>query len=141
MKIQTKILLGYLLISLIFILLGVVLIFITNTISPVVGELDKEINKFSDALLTGEIITEIRLLRTELHDLMTDSIIDPRQSNTNEHMLKAEKLERLLDKTIKKSDQAEQESFRNINDINKSIQKFGSAEKVCFYNCFHLTEF
>ena len=121
MKIHTKILLGYLAISFIFILLGMVLIFTTNTLSPVVSELDEEINKFSDALLIGEIITEIRLSRTELHDLMTDSIIDPKQSNTNEHMLKAKKLERLLDKAIKKSEQAEQESFRNLNDINMKL--------------------
>ena len=73
MKLQTKILLGYAVTSLVFILVGSILITTTNSLSPVVDELDEQIKEFSDTLSTEEIITEVRSLRTELHDLIGDS--------------------------------------------------------------------
>jgi len=119
MKLGIKILLGYLGISLIFVVLGVVIISTTRTISPIIGELDQEIGKFSDALSFADINTEMRSLRRELHDFAADSLIG--DQSVNNFNIKAQRLDSLLDKTIQESDNTERKLYIRLMKLNKQL--------------------
>jgi len=119
MKLGIKLLLGYFAISLIFVALGIVIISTTRTISPIVSELNQEIGKFSGALSSADNNAELRSLRRELHDFATDSIIE--EQSVNKFNLKAQRLERLLDKTIQQSDNTERELFIRLMKLNKQL--------------------
>lgn len=123
MRIQLKLLGGYLGISLIFIILGSFLVVNVNSINPIVSELDKEVDALSKSILLADIVSEIKALRAELMQATTNFALTQDESMQQQYILAEESMQKAINNAIEKSDnKIDKKIFEDLNEANEELK-------------------
>lgn len=123
MKIQSKIFSGYIWLSLIFIIIGIIIIFQINSLNPIASELNEHIKDFDNVITLTGLVSDIESLRFELmlaknnFRITFDEIYQERYHTTSERINKS------IDDTIKKLDnEFDQKIFEDLRETNENLE-------------------
>ena len=125
MRLQLKILSGYVSIIIFFIIVNTLLIINIDSANPVLENLDKGITNLDNSLNLKELTSEIKYLRIILEELTLDYILT-HDDNFKQSYDRAEiKLHLVFDEAIKKSDPEDRIIFENLFEttIKLKLQK------------------
>ncbi len=129
MKLQLKILTGYVSIITFFITVGILLFINIDSANPVLVNMDEGIIKLEKSLKLKELTSEILYLRITLEGLTLDYILT-HDDNFKQSYDRAEiKLHLVFEEAIKKSDPEDRIIFENLFE---TINKIETTEKEIF---------
>jgi len=129
MRLQLKILSGYVSIIIFFIIVNTLLIINIDSANPVLENLDKGITNLDNSLNLKELTSEIKYLRIILEELTLDYILT-HDDNFKQSYDRAEiKLHLVFDEAIKKSDPEDRIIFENLFETTNKIE---TTEKEIF---------
>jgi len=122
MKLQIKILSGYLGITGIFILVGILIISNISQMSPIVEHLEQEVPSLDDALVLSDLTAEIRFYRMELEAITVDRIVGHEHDHLEKYNLASEKLDRIFDQAITAATLENKKIFENLFEVNQKLE-------------------
>jgi len=129
MKLQLKILTGYISIITFFIIVGILLFINIDSANPVLVNMDEGIIKLENSLKLKELTSEILYLRIVLEELTLDYILTHDDKFKQSYDRTEIKLHLVFDEAIKKSDPEDRIIFENLFE---TINKIETTEKRNF---------
>jgi len=129
MKLQLKILAGYISIIIFFIIVNTLLIINIDSANPVLENLDKGIINLENSLNQKELTSEIQYLRIVLEELTLDYILTHDDNFKQSYDRTEIKLHLVFDEAIKKSDPDDRIIFENLFETFNQIE---TTEKEIF---------
>ena len=129
MKLQSKILSGYVSIIIFFIIVNTLLIININSANPVLENLDKGITNLDNSLNLQELTSKILYLRILLEELTVDYILTHDDNFKQSYDRTEIKLHLVFDEAIKKSDPEDRIIFENLFE---TINQIETTEKKIF---------
>ncbi len=129
MKLQLKILAGYISIIIFFIIVNTLLIINIDSANPVLENLDKGIINLENSLNQKELTSEIQYLRIVLEELTLDYILTHDDNFKQSYDSTEIKLHLVFDEAIKKSDPEDRIIFENLFE---TITQIETTEKEIF---------
>ena len=123
MKIQSKIFSGYIWLSLIFIIIGIMLIFQINSLNPIASELDERIKDFDNVITLTGLVSDIESLRFELMLARNNFRMTFDEIHQERYHSASEKINKSIDDTIKKLDnEFDQKIFEDLRETNEKLE-------------------
>jgi len=129
MKLQLKILSGYVSIIALFIIVSILLIINIDSANPVLVSMDEGIVNLDNSLKQKELTSEILYLRTVLEELTLDYILTHDDKFKQSYDSTEIKLHLVFDDAIKKSDPEDRIIFENLFETTNKIE---TTEKEIF---------
>ncbi len=129
MKLQLKILAGYISIIIFFVIINALLIINIDSADPVLENLDKGIINLDNSLNLQELTSEILYLRLVLEELTLNYMLTHDDKFQQSYERTEIKLHLVFDEAIKKSDPEDRIIFENLFE---TINKIETTEKEIF---------
>jgi len=123
MKIQSKVFSGYIWICLIFIIVGIMLIFQINSLNPITSELDERVKDFDNIITLTGLVSDIESLRFELMLARNNFRMTLDEINQERYHTVSEKINKSIDDTIQKLDnEFDQKIFEDLRETNENLE-------------------